>query len=84
MTGYRIVSRRSNGCEVQEIPASVRAELDVTPEWWDAQYRALERQHMPRDLASHDGHRRVESRTLTSLTATVHCVDCWIRLEGGV
>jgi len=38
------------------IPPSIRAELDVTPAWWDEQFRALVRKQIPRDAASHAGH----------------------------
>ena len=48
------------------IPPSIRGELDQTPEWWNAQYKALVRKQIPRDLASHEGHNIVRLRTYTN------------------
>ncbi|WP_292698088.1 hypothetical protein [Microbacterium sp. 69-10] len=60
----------------------VRAELDQTPEWWDAQYRALERKLIPTDAASHEGHRIVEERRICVAEPTRYCIDCGgVKLE---
>lgn len=60
---------------------STHGELEQTPEWWDRQYQALERKHIPRDAASHDGHSIVDQRTYASTTARRHCTDCCIEID---
>lgn len=65
----------------EPIAPGVRAELDQTPEWWDRQYRTLERKRIPRDIASHDGHSIVEHRTYCSTTVRRHCADCGIEID---
>lgn len=62
------------------IAPGIRAELDQTPEWWDSQYRALERKQILRDAASHDGHRIEEIRTYASTTARRVCTDCHVEI----
>ncbi|WP_350351896.1 hypothetical protein ABS642_00855 [Microbacterium sp. A8/3-1] len=63
------------------IAPGIRAELDQTPEWWDRQYRALERKQIPRDAASHDGHRIEGIRTYASTTTRRVCTDCQVELD---
>lgn len=74
----REVGRR----RAETIPHAVRAELDQTPEWWDAQYRtAISEAFMPVpfDPAEHDGHALVEFHRYGG-TATVVCTECPTRL----
>lgn len=66
---------------VEPIAPNVAAELDPTPDWWDRQYRALERKQIPRDAASHDGHRIEEARTYASTTIRRICMDCGIEID---
>lgn len=71
------------------IPASVRGELDCTPDWWDAQYDALVKKQIPRDAASHAGHdiERDEWTQVTAGGAIVYrasrpwCSDCGVELS---
>ena len=63
------------------IAPAIRAELDVTPAWWDRQYQALVRKQIPRNAAWHDDHTTVEHRTYFSTTVRRHCTDCGIELD---
>lgn len=64
------------------IPVAVRAELDVTPEWWDGLYRAAIAaafKTAPFEPADHDGHELIEVRTYTGPAQTL-CAQCPPRL----
>lgn len=63
----------------EPIEPGVRAELDQTPEWWDRQYRTLVRKHIPRDAASHEGHRIIDLSTYA--TARHACDECGIEID---
>lgn len=64
-----------------EIHPAIRAEFDQTPEWWDQQYRALERKQIPRDPAYHEGHNLIEICTLTSGIVRRECADCGVSID---
>ena len=64
---------------MSEISPAVRAEMEQTPEWWDGQYRALVRKQIPRDAASHEGHRIIDIRTYA--TERHACADCGVTIE---
>jgi hypothetical protein len=60
------------------VQASVRAELNQTPAWWDAQYGALVRKCFPPkpfDPAEHEGHEIEELRTFGG-TVIAFCAEC--------
>ena len=63
------------------IPPSIRGELDQTPEWWNAQYKALVRKQIPRDLASHEGHSIERVRTYMNALMYVTCTDCGVSIR---
>lgn len=64
-----------------EIHPAIRAEFDQTPEWWDRQYRALERKQIPRDAAYHEGHNVVDFRTYASAVVLRECADCGVSID---
>lgn len=66
---------------VEPIAPGVAAELDQAPDWWDRHYRALGRKQIPRDVASHEGHRIEEIRTYVSTTTRRVCTDCQVELD---
>ena len=64
-----------------EIPASIRAELDQTPEWWDGQFRAAVAATIPRNPEAHAEHSIVETRTFTGRTVRTYCVECGVSID---
>ncbi len=64
-----------------QIPASIRSELDMTPEWWDRQYRALIRKNIPRDHAFHADHNVHTWQTYGSSRVKAECIDCRVALD---
>lgn len=64
----------------QQIPRTIQAELEQTPEWWDHQYQHLIRKHIPRDEASHATHNLIESSTYAGITYRA-CSDCGVTLD---
>ncbi|MEU4016194.1 hypothetical protein AB0E56_13125 [Microbacterium sp. NPDC028030] len=64
------------------IPAHIRAELDVTPAWWDQQYHALVTKHIPRDLDYHADHDLDDGIQFyaSSYSIAPWCITCGIRL----
>ncbi|MFF3029133.1 hypothetical protein [Microbacterium sp. NPDC057944] len=65
----------------EPVSASVRAELDQTPAWWDRQFESLVRKQIPRFAAWHEDHIIGEQRTHASTTVRRHCVDCGIEID---
>lgn len=67
----------------EPISASIRAELDQTPAWWDRQYRELVAKQIPRDSGSHDGHDIEEPVQFWSggYAAAPYCLDCGVTIE---
>lgn len=65
----------------EPIKPAIRAELDQTPDWWDSQYRQLERRQISRAAADHEGHDIVEDRRYTSTTINRTCTTCSIDLD---
>lgn len=65
------------------VAAPLLAELDQTPEWWDAQYRALVKKQIPRDWASHLGHELDEPITFyaSGYEMQRYCVDCGVTVD---
>lgn len=64
------------------IAPAVRAELDQTPEWWDAHYRKLSQKLIPTDLPSHEGHEIEEMWRYTVATPDRYCTSCGgVKLE---
>lgn len=66
---------------MSELPESIRAELDVTPAWWDSQYQALIRKRIPRDYASHEDHDIAEMRSYANVLIYRTCVDCNVGID---
>ncbi|WP_405467841.1 hypothetical protein [Microbacterium sp. Ld4] len=61
------------------VPASIRAELDQTPEWWEREYRTLLArtfEHAPFNETEHEGHDVVEIRTYGKPHAERVCTTC--------
>ncbi len=67
----------------EAISASIRAELDQTPEWWDRQFTALVRKQIPSDAAFHAGHDVVGPVRSMGGTIVVgeRCVGCGVTIE---
>lgn len=63
------------------IHPAVRAELDQTPAWWDAQFRALERKQIPRAASYHEGHELDEPRTYADINVRTYCIDCGVGID---
>ncbi len=68
---------------VAHISANVRAELDLTPAWWDRQYDALVRKQIPRDWASHRDHELDEPITFYANGNDMprYCLTCRVMIE---
>lgn len=66
-----------------EIPASIRAELDQTPAWWDRQYDALVKKQIPRDWSYHQDHELEEPITFyqNEYITERYCLDCGVSIE---
>ncbi|WP_067198901.1 hypothetical protein [Microbacterium sp. XT11] len=67
----------------EPIAASIRAELDQTPEWWQQQYDALVRKQIPRTPEHHAGHDLAEPiRSWGGATLTrPWCTSCGVPIE---
>jgi hypothetical protein len=67
----------------RQITPEIRAELEQTPEWWDRQYQALVKKHIPRDAASHAGHDIEEPIQFYSggSASKPYCLDCRVTLD---
>lgn len=68
---------------MSDIPAHIRAELDVTPEWWDQQYDALVKSRIPRAWAYHQDHDLDEPITFYAAGYEMQrrCLDCGVAIE---
>ena len=66
-----------------QIPPSIRAELDQTPAWWDRQYTALVKKQIPRDWDYHQRHDLDEPITFyaSGYEMRRYCLDCGVSIE---
>lgn len=69
----------------EPIPASIKAELDQTPQWWQAEFDALVRKRIPRDYEYHAGHDLDEVNVMTYASQYVlnyyYCNDCGVSVN---